>query len=159
MAAKGFIKLYRNIEDDPLWTGKEPFDKRSAWIDLMLMVNHADKTIIIGNHSLTVKRGQKFTSVRKLSERWHWGRNRTLCYLKLLEVEGKVYRDKLLNGTLLTIVEYDKTQSRQDTNEATIEATYEATTEATTRAQTRIYKNDKNEIKNTKEPAAPFEDF
>ena len=43
---KGFIALYRDILDHWIWTDNQPFDRRSAWIDLLLMVNHSDNTIL-----------------------------------------------------------------------------------------------------------------
>ena len=104
MAAQGFIKIHRKIEDDEIWNSNEPFDKRSAWIDLILQANHADKVVVIGNQAMTVRRGQKFTSIQKLSERWHWGRTKTYEYIKLLETTGKVTRMRTLNGTLLTLI-------------------------------------------------------
>lgn len=160
MAAKGYIKLHRDIEDDPLWVSDEPFDKRSAWVDLILMMNHADKDIVVGNQPLTVKRGQKFTSVRKLSKRWHWSINKTLAYLKLLESTGRIYKTRTLNGTLLTLIEYDKTQGQQNTVEDTIEYTAGDTTEYTTGLQTRMIKNDiKNDKRMKKNTPAAYEDF
>lgn len=39
MADKGWVKIHRAIEDSGIWQHKEPFDKRSAWIDLIMMAN------------------------------------------------------------------------------------------------------------------------
>ena len=160
MAAKGFIKIYRDIEDDPIWTSKEPFCKRAAWIDLTLMANHADKTIYIGNQTLTVKRGQKLTSIRKLAERWHWGEKRTLAFIRLLETDGKVYRTKTLNATLLTLVDYDKTQGQGNTTDRTTDSTTDRTTDLSTDLQTRIDKNDiKNDLRKKRISPPAIEDF
>ena len=160
MAAKGFIKVYRDIEDDPIWSSSEPFCKRAAWIDLILMANHADKTIYIGNQSITIKRGQKFTSIRKLAERWHWGEKRTLAFIRLLETDGKIYRTKTMNATLLTLVEYDKTQSPGNTIDRTTDATPDRTTDLSTDAQTRMKKNDiKNDLRRKRISPPAIEDF
>ena len=40
---KGYIKLYRGLQDCWIWQDKEPFTKRDAWIDLLLSANHADR--------------------------------------------------------------------------------------------------------------------
>lgn len=160
MAAKGFIKIYRDIEDDPVWASEDPFCKRAAWIDLILMANHADKTIYIGNQVLTVKRGQKFTSIRKLADRWHWTEKKTLAYIRSLESMGKVYRTKTLNATLLTLVDYDKTQSQGNTNDRTTDRTYDRTTDSTNDSQTRIDKNDiKNDLRNKRISPPAIQDF
>lgn len=41
----GWISLYRQIKESWIWKDKEPFDKRSAWIDLLLTVNYKNKKI------------------------------------------------------------------------------------------------------------------
>lgn len=159
MAAQGFIKIHRKIEEDEIWNSNEPFDKRSAWIDLILQANHADKVIVIGNQAITIKRGQKFTSIQKLAERWHWGRTKTYEYIKLLETTGKVTRTRTLNGTLLTLIKYDDYQSRLNTVDTTTDTTYGATTDTTTDTQTRSIKNIKNDKRMKKNTPAAFEDF
>lgn len=117
MRNSGWIKLFRQIVDHQLWQAPEPFDKRSAWIDLLLMVNHEDREILIGNQSITVHRGQKWTSIRGLAERWHWSQKRTLSYLRMLEGLGMITKDGHTKGTLLTIVKYDDFQGRGQTKE------------------------------------------
>jgi hypothetical protein len=40
---EGWIKLYRKLWDDEIWDDElEPHNKRSAWIDLLMMANHED---------------------------------------------------------------------------------------------------------------------
>jgi hypothetical protein len=45
--AEGFIKLHRSIKDCWLWKDDEPFSKRDAWIDLLLLANYTDKKILL----------------------------------------------------------------------------------------------------------------
>ena len=158
---RGYVRIYRCIEDNILFRDPEPANKKSAWVDLIIMANHKKAEILIGNTKVIVKRGQKFTSTRKLAERWGWSRNRVMRYLALLESEGMVYRECIANGTLLTIVNYGKYQGARDTNEttngATDEATSEATNGATSGAQTIMSKNDiKNDLKNEEEKSSHF---
>lgn len=104
--SKGWITIYRKIRDNPIWESKEPFDQRSAWIDLILMANHEDREIVINGWPLMVHRGQRFTSIRKLSEQWHWSKDKTIRYLKMLERCGNIKRTATHNGTLITIENY-----------------------------------------------------
>lgn len=121
---KGWIKLYRSILDCEIWDKDEPFDVRSAWIDLLLLCNHKDREIIFNGKPLTVKRGQYLTSVRKLSARWSWGKDKVLNYLKLLETLKMIKRNADSNRTVITIVKYEvfqdnfnmDTDSDKDTN-------------------------------------------
>lgn len=144
----GWIKLHRKILDSELWNHSEPFGVRDAWIDLLLLANHADKRILFDGEPYTVKCGQRMTSIRKLSQRWKWSKERVARYLKTLETEGMITRVRHRNGTLLTIVNYGKYQSRCDTNEDTNKDTDKDTNKDTDTPQTRMrknYKNDKNE--------------
>ena len=117
--AVGWIKLYRQLQDCDIWIDDEPFDCRSAWIDLLLLANHEDKNIIFDGHRVTVQRGQYLTSVRKLAARWRWGKHKTLSYLKLLEECEMIVREADSRRTLVTIVNYEIYQARED-NEGTV---------------------------------------
>lgn len=120
MAEKGWIKLHRSLQECWIWLDKEPFEKRSAWIDLLLTANHSDKKILFNNELIIVKRGQILTSVRKLSERWRWSYDKTLRYLKLLERDGMLQRESDRFRTLLTIVKYEVYQEQPITNRTPI---------------------------------------
>ena len=74
----GFIPLYRSIQEHWLWQKEEPFDIRSAWIDLLLSVNHEEKKILVGRSVVTIRAGQMWTSYKKLSKKWHWSYKRVL---------------------------------------------------------------------------------
>lgn len=106
MAAKGWISLHRKIQECFLWVDDEPFDRRSAWIDLLLLANHEDKKMIFDGSVIVVGRGQRITSVRKLAERWHWGNQKTLKFLRMLEEEHMIKKESDKRRTLITIVNY-----------------------------------------------------
>ena len=90
--ASGWIKLYRQIQECCIWKANEPFDKRSAWIDLLLSANHIDNKTVFNGKVIIVKRGQFLTSIRSLSEKWKWSVNKTYRYIKLLENEKMLQR-------------------------------------------------------------------
>lgn len=121
--SKGWIILHRKVQDSAIWVKEEPYDCRSAWIDLLLMANHEDREIVINGWPLMVHRGQKFTSIRKLSERWMWTRNKVARYLNTLEKLNSIQKSGTHNGTLITIVNYefyqDMRATKRDTDEAT----------------------------------------
>lgn len=115
---KGYIKLFRDIQDNSLWTSSEPFDHRSAWIDLLLLANHKDNKIFSDGDMLEIKRGQFLTSSRKLAERWRWSRVKVERFMSVLESEQMVCRKratrKATSGTLVTIVKYDTFQGADE---------------------------------------------
>lgn len=151
MADKGWIKLYRKVRENWIWENPEYF---KAWVDILLMANHEDKQILFNGHVITIRKGQKLTSLSKLAERWNWSRNRVDRYLRLLSEAEMVTASRTPNGTLLTVEKYGFYQTPWDsdeaTHEATVGATHGATGEATVGAQTRIIKNYK-ELKNEEE--------
>ncbi|MGI5949836.1 MAG: DNA replication protein DnaD, partial [Peptoniphilus sp.] len=107
MANKGWVSIHRNLYDHWIWNSNEPFDKRSAWIDLILMVNHEDKTVLINNNLITVKRGQRITSLAKLSKRWKWSRKKVTTFLKNLEKDDMIGLEmEQGKHTTITIVNY-----------------------------------------------------
>ena len=128
----GWIKVYRQIRLSPIWDTQEEYSMRDAWIDLLMSVNYESKEVIIGKQNLIVGRGQKFTSVRKLADRWKWSPKRTLAYLRLLEGMQMITREVTLNGTLLTIVNYDFYQGRGNTFDNTNGNTNDYTSDNTT---------------------------
>lgn len=140
----GWIHLHRKIRDNWVWDDPE---KLRAWIDILLMVNHEDKQIHFDGHIITIHKGQRLTSLQKLSERWGWSRNRVDRFLRLLDEAGMVTTNRTPNGTVLTVVNWAFYQNTRDTNEATNGATNgtasEAANGATVGAQTRMIKNEK----------------
>ena len=145
----GWFKVHRKLFESEIWRPEfpEPYDIRSAWIELVGIANHETKEIIVGRDTLTVKRGQKFTSIRKLAKRFHWSKNRTLRYINLLEKLGMINKIETHNGTLLTIINYEVYQGGRDTSGDTYGDThgdtYGDTYGDTGGTQTRIYKNNK----------------
>lgn len=115
----GWIRLYRKLQECWVWEDKEPFDKRSAWIDLLLTANHADAKLLFNGELITVQRGQILTSARKLSTKWKWSVNKVYRFLKLLENDKMLQKESDKDRTLLTLVNYSVYQGGEYTNEYT----------------------------------------
>ena len=135
----GWIKIHRQIQNCLIWDDK-PFNMASAWIDLLLLANHEDKETIFDKKPILVKRGQRITSVRELSARWGWGKDKTLRFLRLLESEKMIVKDSDSRRTLITIVNYGVYQDCETENETVIR-TLTGQSQATN-------KNDKNDNNN-----------
>lgn len=148
---KGWIKLYRQIQDNMLWTESEPFDRRSAWIDLIMMANVQSKEIMYRGQIITIKRGQVYTSIRKLATRWRWSRDKVNRFIKtLIKAHMVEHNTRTTNATLLTIVKYGDFQSRADSNKASNKSTHKDSDKDTDKS---LLKKNKNEKEN-KEGAA-----
>jgi hypothetical protein len=116
MSKKGYIKVYRDIQDHWMWKD-ERFSRGQAWVDLIMMANHKDAKIPVGEHIEIIKRGQFITSIAKLSDRWKWSYNTTKAFLNLLENDNMLIRKSDNSKTLITIVNYGVYQSGDKKNE------------------------------------------
>lgn len=147
---KGWIKVHRSITECFIWTDK-PFDKARAWIDLLLLVCHKDKKILIDGKPFTVSRGSYLISRGKLAERWGWSLKKLDNYLRVLEREDMVTTFSTKKGIVITIVNYDKFQV-QGTTEDTVEDTTQDTVEDRPEeiAEDTAEDRQKKELKNVK---------
>ena len=146
MAQIGWIRLYRKILASAIWEHDEPYDKRSAWVDLLLMANHKDKEIIFNGRAIVVKQGQRITSIRMLADRWHWSRDKVKRYLDALEKLEMITTERDNHRTLLTIVNYSVYQGESDTDKSTDKSA----DKSADKSQTRMNKNDKEKKNKSK---------
>lgn len=118
--SKGYIKLFRQIQDCWIWdTGR--FDKRSAWIDLLMLANHGDKKIVFNGQYITIRIGQYLTSIRKLSDRWGWSVSTVSTFLSLLEEDLMIKKESDNHRTLITIINYEVFQGVPNTKDTPID--------------------------------------
>lgn len=146
---KGWMKLYRDVQDHWLWRDK-PFSKGQAWIDLIILANHKDNKIPYKGEVVVCKRGDVNLSIRSLAERWGWGWRRAKEFIILLEKDGMVLLNSTKHRTTITIVNYGKYQDYSSTNDTTNSTTNAEQTAQQRKNKQHITKNDKND-KNDKE--------
>lgn len=123
---KGYVLINRQIEDNWIWNDR-PFSKGQAWIDLILMANYKDKTVIIKGKVIEVKRGQLLRSIDYLVERWGWSRKKVRSFLtSTLEIQKMVTVEGTHQGMLITIEKYELYQTlghESGTLEGTVQGT------------------------------------
>jgi len=141
---RGWIKLHRKLRECDLWNC-EPFSRGQAWVDILLMVNHDDKKVVLGSQVVEIKRGQTITSIRKLSEKWHWGNKKTISFLGQLEKLKMIDKESDTKKTLLTVINYDDYQLQGNTEGHTNDNTDDHTDDHTDDTQTRNIRINKNE--------------
>lgn len=119
----GYIALHRKIREHWIWDNPEYL---KWWIDLLLMVNHEPKKVLINGKPQIIEVGETHTSETKLSERWFASRTTVRNFLKTLEddcmIEQKKSRQK---GTTIKVRNYEayqgKSEDEKTTNCTTIE--------------------------------------
>lgn len=117
----------------------EPFTRRQARWDLILIANHKDWYFYVRGNKIEVKRGQVARGERDLSLRWQWSRDKVRGFLLQLESSKQIIQQKNRLCSIYTIVNYDKYQ------------TTEPTTDPTTEKPQKNQNKKDNNIKNIKE--------
>ena len=114
-----YIKLDRGICDNWVWESK-PFSPGQAWVDLLLMAAWKTEPRNWKGTFITQRRGEVFTSIVALADRWGWNRKKVRRFLTILESDKMCTLNDLPKGTLVTIENYTKFQGRR-TAEGTAE--------------------------------------
>jgi len=107
----GWIKLYRSIQEHWIWQDSE---KLKWWLDLILLANHQNNKIILGNELLEVGRGEHHTSEIKLAERWKVSKTTVRKFLNLLENDAMIQLKKTKKGTTIKVCNYKEYQDFSD---------------------------------------------
>ena len=147
----GWFLVHRDIEDHWIWKSNEPFDKRSAWIDLIMLANHHDRKVTSDSGVALRKRGDVDYSMLFLAKRWKWDRRKVKRFLMALQSDGMVSlngtSDGTTNGTTVTIENYDKYQfvgTTDGTYHSTYDGTYHGTADGTQNKELKEFKVNKN---------------
>ena len=138
--SKGWIKIDRSLSENDIWKSTDPFDIRSAWIDLLLMANFQAHDFVSKGRTVHLEPGQLITSESILAARWHWSRGKVHRALKQLSGQGMIQVDGTALGTTVTIVKWAFYQGAR-----TASGTADGTADGT--AGGALYKNVKN-VKN-----------
>jgi hypothetical protein len=145
---EGWVKIHRKIMDNPAYFS-EPFCRNMAWVDLILLANHDTNFFRCRGIRVEVRRGQIGYGLDELGRRWRWSRGKVERFLRELEADKQIVRQKTNVTTLLSIVNYEEHQSDD-------KAKPKANGQQVIK-QTDTNKNDKNDKKNinTPSPAEP----
>ena len=106
----GWIKLYRQLGDHPLWTA-ERFTRGQAWMDLLMLANFEPGVIRVRGIEIHLNRGDVGWSKLHLAKRWKWNRRTVGSFL------GDLVRRKMIHirisrlTTVISITNYETYQN------------------------------------------------
>ena len=143
----GWIKISRDIVNHWLWQDK-PFSRGQAWIDLLLMAAWKDRIFMVRGIRVEQRRGDVCLSVREMCERWHWSNGKAIRFLNELETAQQITQQKSNVINRISIVNYDKYQVDNTTNDNADE-TPNGTTNETPNGTTIEEGKEINNINNT----------
>lgn len=103
--------MYRQIFNDPDFRG-HIFSDREAWIWLISQASHKEHEA----GQIMLKRGELLTSLGRLSTTYRWTRSKVRCFLKRLEMSGKITHTPAHSqrtvSAQITICKYDTYQDK-----------------------------------------------
>jgi DNA-binding transcriptional regulator YhcF (GntR family) len=142
MADGGWIKIYRSLRTHWLWeNGNEKYAK--WWIDILMMVNHKPRKVLVNGQLITIGVGERLTSLRKLAAQWNANTKTVSNFLTLLANDKMIELKKSrTTGTTIKVCHYADYQSFSDENE-TPNDTANTTHSATHTGHKQEPKNDK----------------
>lgn len=137
----GYLSIDRKLFSHWIWKTNEPFDKRSAWIDLIQMATYTEhKGQNYKGEFTVIKRGEIHTSMLYLSKRWKWDRRKVKRFLDGMAVDGMLSFHSTTNGTtggtIITLENYTKYQG-----ERTTDGMYQGTTDVQPMYNEGTYQN------------------
>ena len=150
---QGWISVHRQLQDHWLWEDK-PFSKGQAWIDILMLANHADNKFLLGNELVEVKAGSFITSELKLMERWGWSKTKVRAFLKLLQNDSMIVKKSDRKKTTIIVENYRVFQDIETTDRP--QADYEQTTDRPQADTNNNDNNDNNENNDNKNRAKRF---
>jgi len=117
---------------------------------LIFLVNFAESTYQVGNEILPVLPGSRYTTVKELCERWKWSNTKVTNFLRLLQNDNMIVKNNVKKKTLLTIVNWDKYQTKSDKK---------ASEKRRENVEETLLNNKGNEVKNEKNIYIPYEEI
>ena len=108
MAAPGWIKLHRGLQDHWLWDCE--FSYAQAWIDLLLGAGHKPTKLMIKGQVIALKRGQQARSEVTLAKQWRWSRGKVRRFLNQCLNDGMIEVDAGHLTSIISICNYDSFQ-------------------------------------------------
>lgn len=136
----GWIKLYRKIQDNPLFKGHA--DRLAVWVWLLLSATHSEHDVMFGGQRITLKPGQLTTGRKRLASELGLNENKVQRILKRFETEHLIEQRTDHQCRLITILNWNEHQLSEQRNEQ--EVNNDRTTSEQRTDTKQECKNDKN---------------
>jgi hypothetical protein len=88
--SKGYLLLWRDIMDNPLWNDGRPFSQGQAWIQILLWAEFKSDKQIINGQLVSLKPGEFCMSQREMAESMNWTQSTLNRWLKKLVTLNQV---------------------------------------------------------------------
>jgi DnaD/phage-associated family protein len=160
MAGNGFVKLYRELLDNPIWT-KSTSEQKAILITILLMANHKVSEWEWQGAKFSVLPGQFVTSLDSIAVKSGTSVQNVRSAIKKFISYNFLTDESTKTGRLITIVNWHLYQAKKErTNKATNIPTNKEVTKTQQRGNKEVTpnKNDKNYIlRSSSEPDTNFQ--
>lgn len=146
----GWIRVYRKMLENPIVM--KDAEHLAVWVWLLLNATHREHDSLFKGEKVTLHSGQLITGRIKVAQELKISESKVERILKTFESEHQIEQQKSNKNRLITVVNWDKYQTREQQNEQLLN-----NNRTTTEQQLNTYnnnKNDKNE-KNDNIPPTP----
>ena len=109
----GWIKVFRKIIDDEIWNSPEPYDSRSAWLDLLLRAAYERQEVKTSQGIVILQPGELITTEAELAARWKWSRRKVRKFLADNKLAKRRTGNGTRSGTILTLENYTIYQGKR----------------------------------------------
>lgn len=105
---RGYLALYRKIQDHAFYKERREFSKLEAWIDILMEAQHSEEPeeVIIGMKVLICNYGESLKSVLTWASRWSWAESKVRRFFKLLKNMGQIDYQSEVITTRLSVLNY-----------------------------------------------------
>lgn len=145
---QGWIKIHRSIRKH--WIHEKP-EYYAAFIDIIMEVNHEEKSILIGSSLMTCERGSSLNSIEGWARIFgkSWTRQKVRTFFKLLQQDKIIEIKNIKKTTKLSVCNYCRYQGSQpDDNHLLTTKKPDDNQMITTNKNDKNVKNENNKIKN-----------
>ena len=155
MDKRGYIKLYRKMQENFLWKERREFSKAEAWIDILWEIQHdpEPQNVQLGWKVVQVNQGQTIKSLETWAKRWNWSKSRVWRFLKLLHSQSMIRYENETKTIRITVLNYWKYAGQRNENETKVKRKRNGS-----ETEVKPDKNDKN-VKNNKDTGDYPDDF
>jgi len=110
---RGWIRLHRKLRDHWLWDNKEVKSKFEAWMDLIMMASHEERSVYMKEQLVVIKRGEVCCSLNTFAKRWKWSTGKVRRFISVLKTDTMVVQQTTRVATHLSICNYDTYQGER----------------------------------------------
>lgn len=146
MKSQGWVKLYRQILDNPIVC--KDSDYFSVWCYLILNATHSEYDVVFNKERITLKPGQLITGRKAIADKFKVNESKVTRILKKLENEQQIEQQTCNKNRLISILNWEQYQESEQQNEQQLNNKRTTTEQQlNTNKNVNNINNDKNENK------------